>query len=112
MPCLHSDTGTGPYTHQPGLLEDNSSRDGAIAIDPHAAAIEARLWQAYLRAGAIGLTDEEAAGMLRVKKITSIIGRRHNLGKSVIWSGRKRQAPSGVRCKVWIAAQFAERSAA
>jgi hypothetical protein len=111
MPALHSSLGTGLYTHQNCHLWENSSRDGALAIDPHAASIEARYWALLLKAGPIGLTDEDAAKALGLNKITTLIGRRGDLGKQVVWSGKKRRGASGVRCKTWIAVQFAERTA-
>ena len=94
MPYLHPAQAALPY--QSG---SDTSRAGAVAISDDAPTLMARDLALLERHAFSGLTDQEAADMLRVDRST-LIPRRHECGDQVECIGTRR-GQSGVMQKAY-----------
>ncbi len=76
----------------------------------HTDALRERIYNAILRSGAVGLTDEEISRMCRLDG--DIARPRRNelvLNKRVIYSGWRRNTARGRTAKVWLTTRVANK---
>jgi hypothetical protein len=97
-------------TLEPGDLfapysDDDTSRDAAHALEPHVSRLELLAWEALVKAGAAGLTDDELEIASRLGPNTARPRRVGLVEKGFVrHSGNYRRTRSGRMAKVWIAA--------
>jgi len=90
------------YPTSPGSKEPTTSRDAAKAVENDAALIRNQVIGALERAGAIGLTADETARLLRRDRL-AVRPRFSELkadGK-IVRTGARRANESGLKAAVW-----------
>lgn len=94
------------YPRAPGFKESTTSRDAARAIVPAAAFLRERVYQAFVAAGAQGLTADEAAAAIGApERKHSVRSRVTELSKEkpprLVLCQARRKNESGFMAKVW-----------
>jgi len=92
------------YPAAPGFKEKTTSRDAARAITGDAMLLREQVFAAIARAGARGLTADEAAGALG-RSVLSVRPRVTELSKAdpprIVPTGERRRNDSGMSAKAW-----------
>ena len=95
------------YPRSPGYKERTTSKDAAVAMTSRASILRNRAFAEIVRAGAIGLTADEAAERLG-ETVLAIRPRVSELAKAsppmIVPTGERRKNLSGMSAKVWRAA--------